>query len=226
MVYLSLHRILLGRSTGIHPDVSLEYHALTSICWWTRLFPVTIERMRFALNQLQVYHPPSPNIKTRTITITANSGAVTATTAGSISRSSATDTNGTNNSGTARNQDTHGVFISLRSASKEDDNPHASIKKVVFWIFGGGFLAGDVEGNVGCAEKIATQCDADAVFVANYRLAPEYDFQDISDDVYDAYNKLLSSYNVSPKNIIVYGISSGKHVCLALEAILCCCFFL
>jgi hypothetical protein len=36
-VYLPIHKALIGRRTGLHRDVSLECHALTSIMWWGRL---------------------------------------------------------------------------------------------------------------------------------------------------------------------------------------------
>jgi acetyl esterase/lipase len=213
MVYFSLHRIIFGRSTGIHPDASLEYHALTSICWWTRLLPATIERMRFALNQLQVYHPPSRNITTRAVAITADKSIATTTaTTGKVDSTNSVRVNQDCDHCPTNVLDTYGVYVTLRGTETEKDkNDDPSKRKVVFWIFGGAFLAGDIEGNMGCAEKIATQCDADAVFLANYRLAPEYNLQDAYDDVYHSYHKLISTYCVSPTNIIVYGISSGTY---------------
>ena len=36
-LYLPIHKALLGRKTGLHRSVSLEYHALTSVMWWGRL---------------------------------------------------------------------------------------------------------------------------------------------------------------------------------------------
>jgi hypothetical protein len=35
-IYLRLHKLILGRRTGIHPSQSEEYHALTTIMWWGR----------------------------------------------------------------------------------------------------------------------------------------------------------------------------------------------
>ena len=58
-IYFPLHRYFLGHRTGIHRDASLEFHALTTLLYWGRLFPVTIRRMRFSLSQLHVWHPPS-----------------------------------------------------------------------------------------------------------------------------------------------------------------------
>ena len=36
-IYLPLHKLFIGRRSGLHRDVSLEYHALTSVLWWGRL---------------------------------------------------------------------------------------------------------------------------------------------------------------------------------------------
>jgi hypothetical protein len=38
--YLPIHKALVGRRTGLHRDVSLECHALTSIMYWGRLVRV------------------------------------------------------------------------------------------------------------------------------------------------------------------------------------------
>eukprot|EP00986_Skeletonema_menzelii_P007853 scaffold3122_cov207-Skeletonema_menzelii.AAC.2 len=56
-IYLPIHKALIGRRSGLHPSVSLEYHALTSMMWWGRLFPITIKRIRMCLSQLHVCHP-------------------------------------------------------------------------------------------------------------------------------------------------------------------------
>lgn len=39
-MYLPIHKALVGRRTGLHRDVSLECHALTSIMYWGRLVRV------------------------------------------------------------------------------------------------------------------------------------------------------------------------------------------
>ena len=36
-LYLPIHKALVGRRTGLHKNVSLEYHALTTVMWWGRL---------------------------------------------------------------------------------------------------------------------------------------------------------------------------------------------
>ena len=40
-MYLPIHKALIGRRTGLHRNVSLEYHALTSVMWWGRLVSFT-----------------------------------------------------------------------------------------------------------------------------------------------------------------------------------------
>lgn len=47
-IYLPLHKLFIGRRSGLHRDVSLEYHALTSVLWWGRL--VREERCKIMLD--------------------------------------------------------------------------------------------------------------------------------------------------------------------------------
>ena len=65
--YFPIHKALLGRTTGLHRDASAEYHALTTVMWWGRLFPVSVRRMRFSLSQLHVV-APSP-VQSRVVEI-------------------------------------------------------------------------------------------------------------------------------------------------------------
>jgi len=138
--------------------------------------------MRFALNQIQVHHPPSNHIKDRACTIASKDGVVL------------------------------GVYLPLQKPHNETS---ATTKRVIFWIFGGAFLAGDVEGNIGVAEKIGTQCNAD-VFLAEYRLLPEYEYEDACQDVYHAYKWLVEERGVAPEHVILYGISSGGGLAVNL----------
>lgn len=36
-IYFPVHKLLIGRRSGLHRDASLEYHALTTVLWWGRL---------------------------------------------------------------------------------------------------------------------------------------------------------------------------------------------
>ena len=83
----------------------------------------------------------------------------------------------------------------------------------LFWLYGGAFLSGDAEGNVGPAQLIAAATQMD-VFLPSYRLAPEYNMKDILWDVVLAYRWLcLQKKN---KKIILFGCSSGAALCARL----------
>jgi len=46
-LYIRLHKLLVGRSTAIHKDqLSDEYHAITTLAYWSRFLPITPIRMR------------------------------------------------------------------------------------------------------------------------------------------------------------------------------------
>jgi hypothetical protein len=42
-IYFPVHKLLIGRRTGLHKDASLEYHALSTVMWWGRLVSIFIE---------------------------------------------------------------------------------------------------------------------------------------------------------------------------------------
>ena len=50
-IYLPLHKLFIGRRSGLHRDVSLEYHALTSVLWWGRLVREVEGRTFFCFRQ-------------------------------------------------------------------------------------------------------------------------------------------------------------------------------
>lgn len=50
-IYLPLHKLFIGRRSGLHRDVSLEYHALTSVLWWGRLVREVKGRSFFCFRQ-------------------------------------------------------------------------------------------------------------------------------------------------------------------------------
>mmetsp|Transcript_24658 Transcript_24658/g.29773 ORF Transcript_24658/g.29773 Transcript_24658/m.29773 type:complete len:238 (-) Transcript_24658:71-784(-) len=56
-IYLPPHKLVIGHATGIHPDASPEYHALTTIMWWDQLFPVTDELLRLHFDD--AHHSPA-----------------------------------------------------------------------------------------------------------------------------------------------------------------------
>ena len=112
-------------------------------------------------------------------------------------------------------------------------------QKVIFWIYGGAFLAGDSRGNLGIAEKMGMMCgvgsdDIDGsddvnggsdsgmrdVFIPDYRLVPEFHLDDAIHDVMLAYEYLLYERGINPNNVTLLGISSGGGlVVLLLQAL-------
>jgi monoterpene epsilon-lactone hydrolase len=157
-VYLPLHKFFLGRTTGIHPAVSEEYHALTSIMWWGRLFPVTVERMRFSLSQLPVTSPHHPMV--------GRVEHVEEECKISVVPEELKD-----------HCRVQGLFLH-RNTEPSD--------LTIFWIYGGAFLSGDSLGNSAPADWVGKECQSD-VFVPTYRLVPEANMDEILWDICLAY---------------------------------------
>jgi acetyl esterase/lipase len=99
----------------------------------------------------------------------------------------------------------------LRSAYLRLCPPSETQPKVLFWAFGGAYISGDVEGNIGLAEHYGLMLGCDA-FVVDMRLCPEYCVQDAVLDLYRGYQWLLQQ--VLPENVIMLGISSGGGSCV------------
>ncbi|KAL7543596.1 hypothetical protein ACHAWF_007422 [Thalassiosira exigua] len=237
-MYLPIHKALIGRRTGLHRDASLEYHALTSVMWWGRLFPVTVKRMRMSLSLLHVWHPPDRFPRWDSMTKNAAPSP--------DDRSLVKPTNG------AR----YGLFGHLheiyhrmtrkrtptgfRDPSKELSEAELTVtghyvqhssrpsKKVLLWIFGGAFLAGDGKGNLGVAEKVGMMCaseggtdgDGDGemrdVFVPDYPLVPERHLDDAIHAIALAYEYLIYERRVRPADVTLVGVSSGGGLVVLL----------
>ena len=148
-LYHPLHRLTLGKFTALHPSVSSEYAALTTLMWGTRLMPMTLGRMRFGLSQIECNFPPDASIAKEKI-----------------------DEDGTT-----------GVWVHSGKGEKGK-------KKVIFWIYGGAFLAGDSGGNVGLSESVSKDSNAD-VFLVDYRLCPENTIVDALEDVVRGYKWMM-----------------------------------
>ena len=170
-IYFSIHRRIIGRRSGIHKDVSEEYHALTSIAWWARLFPMTIKRMRFSLNQIEVWTPPTGKAY-----ISENIN--------------------------CQRTKAKGIFLQINEQPSE---------RVIFWLYGGAYLSGDCQGNLGLAEMVARRTNCD-VFLVEYRLLPENEYADCIEDGKNGYIYLINERKVDPKNVLMFGISSGAGI--------------
>ena len=179
-IYLRLHRFLLGRRTGMHPSQSEEYHALSTFMWWGRFFKITPRRMRFSLSQLSVC---APNIVQSRVKYLEQRMVI--------------------KQAPVAQQDyctVRGMYL------QQGEKP---TEKVLCWIYGGAYLAGDTLGNSAPADWVGKQCHMD-VFLPEFRLAPEATFHDIIWDVCLAYKWLTQ--RVNPSNIILFGVSSGGAV--------------
>jgi hypothetical protein len=119
-----VHKKLIGKATALHPSLSHEYAALTTLMWSARLIPMSLYRMRFGLNQIECNFPPDKSLRKEKIS--------------------------------ERNGAVRGIYIhSQQNVSDEKD------RKVLFWLYGGAFLAGDCVGNLGLAESVAKAVNCD-----------------------------------------------------------------
>lgn len=88
--------------------------------------------------------------------------------------------------------------------------------KVILWLYGGAYLSGDSKGNLNFAEKTGQQSNFLDVFLPDYRLLPEYTFFDALYDTCLAYEYLVCVQGYHPKDIVLYGISSGGGLLVRL----------
>ncbi|KAL7458684.1 hypothetical protein ACHAWC_010305 [Mediolabrus comicus] len=150
--YLPIHKALVGRRSGLHRSVSLEYHALTSAMWWGRLFPVTVHRMRMCLSQLHVWHPswacPSwDNIRPvseKDIVSKATNGEQHGIIGHLVEvyhkmKTKRTPTGFREYVRDGKHEDMIVTGQYIQHSSQPSD-------KVILWIYGGAFLAGDSSG--------------------------------------------------------------------------------
>jgi monoterpene epsilon-lactone hydrolase len=167
-IYFPIHKYLLGRTTGIHPAVSEEYHALTSVMWWGRLFPITVGRMRFSLSQLPVTSPHHPMVgRVEHIEEECKISVVP--------------------DALKDHCRVKGLFVH-RTTEPSD--------LTIFWIYGGAFLSGDSLGNSAPADYVGKECQAD-VFIPTYRLVPEATMDEILWDICLAYHWLCQRVDPS-----------------------------
>ena len=86
---------------------------------------------------------------------------------------------------------------------------------VTMYVHGGGWQKGDKGGGAGEAEFAELQQAGFLVVSVNYRLAPEYEFPAMIEDVKCAVRSLRAhadQYNLDPNRIGVFGGSAGGHL--------------
>lgn len=110
-----------------------------------------------------------------------------------------------------------GIYVNCQLGK---DGTHASVtreeRKILFWFYGGAFFAGDCEGNVGLAERIAVAANCD-IFLCSYRRCPEVQIQEAKVDAFLGYQWFVNSSgyvfdNDASRSVSVLGISSGKKI--------------
>ncbi len=98
--------------------------------------------------------------------------------------------------------------------------PKACNNRVIFYVHGGGYIAGSINSHRELAARIALAANA-RLLIFEYRLAPEHPFPAALTDVTCAYqwlNKKLLDIKNSAKNICIIGDSAGGGLSLALLA--------
>lgn len=200
-IYKRLHRLILGKSTGLHSSQSFEYHALTTLCWGSRFFPISPRRVAFSLSQLHVCSPHSVNYKKNVEFINSDMADTTNKTDVNIPKEQ------------SQHSTVQGLYI--HANGKEQDQSKVKPNNVIFWIYGGAYLGGDSVGNSAAAGYISKQTGLD-VFLPEFRLAPQAKLVDVLWDIALAYKWLLLKVQNqrqeqgkdNPK-IFMWGISSG-----------------
>lgn len=92
--------------------------------------------------------------------------------------------------------------------------PNCEENKVLFWLFGGGYVMGDLETRKIFPFIIGREAKIRSLLVG-YRIAPEHPFPAALDDAVTAYRWLIST-GISPNNIIIGGASAGGGLAVAL----------
>lgn len=186
-IFFKLHKTILAKRSGLHPSQSYEYHAITTAMWGARFFAATPPRMRFALSQLYVIAPNPPPPADRVTPISELPGFL-------------------NDEMVPKEQEqacrVSGLYLHRQ---KKNESPS---DKVIFWIYGGAYLAGDARGNSSPADWIGQRCGMD-VFIPQVRLGPEASMDDALWDVCLAYRWLCSRMDDFSNQVFVLGISSG-----------------
>ncbi|MEW6404428.1 MAG: alpha/beta hydrolase [Chloroflexota bacterium] len=85
----------------------------------------------------------------------------------------------------------------------------------VVYVHGGGWRSGDKRSGVGTAEFSGLNTTGFVVFALNYRLAPDYRFPAMIEDVKCAVRSIrahAAEYNIDPDRIGAFGGSAGGHL--------------
>lgn len=92
--------------------------------------------------------------------------------------------------------------------------PNCEENKVLVWLFGGGYVMGNLETRKSFPFLIGRAGNLRSLLVG-YRIAPEHPFPAAIDDAVTAYSWLIST-GISPNNIVIGGASAGGGLTVAL----------
>lgn len=91
----------------------------------------------------------------------------------------------------------------------------AAADRAVLYAHGGAFVSGSCKAARNMCVSLAHECNS-ALFLPEYRLAPEYPFPAGLDDVYNLYAEMIHTSGLKPENIIFAGDGAGCALVTAL----------
>jgi len=203
-----------GKDCDDDATISDEFKAISTLLYPVQFYPVDVPRMRFSLSQLNSISPkeiPSDEVIERIEC--------------AVPKNTETDDDGGFVApGSQRDHQTVSGFYVTNQSKMETSVTSNPTKVVLFWIYGGAYLAGDAEGNLSLANEFLVDCDADSVFIPSYRLAPEATIDDVLWDICWSYRYLLRRLEQEQQQqqqqqeieIVMLGISSGGALALRL----------
>lgn len=104
--------------------------------------------------------------------------------------------------------------LKLNNLEAEKISSSNTSDKVIFYIHGGGFCVGSLKTHRALVEEIVQRTQL-TTFHVHPPLAPEYEFPQASEAIYDSYQALLET-GVEAENIILAGDDSGANLALTL----------
>lgn len=103
---------------------------------------------------------------------------------------------------------THTPVMQIKNPKKGTD------KRIILYVHGGGFILGSARSYLPYTGALCKQANAEAMYVPDYRLAPEAPFPAGLDDVFAVWQYLCRKYE--DREIVLAGDSAGGNLALAL----------
>ena len=180
------------------------FKALSTLLYPVQFYPISVPMIRFCLSQLNVISlkdVPSEDLVERIEKCPGDS-----------------DDNFVAPETQRESQKVSGLYVTNPNMTESTNSK--SPKKILFFIFGGAYLGGDAQGYLSFGNEFLIDCDADALFLPSYRLAPEAVFDDVLWDICWSYRYLLRRLQKEGHSggyeIVMMGVSSGGALVLRL----------